>query len=348
MTTTAIICELNPLHSGHKKLIDYAKTFSDKVICIMSGNFVQRGLPACCDKYSRATHAVKCGADLVVELPTVFATSSATDFAIGGVLVANDLHADYLLFGSECGDLQQLQNCAKLLDDKDVNSNIRKYVGEGNNYPTAVYKATNCNLLDKPNNTLAIEYLRALTATNSPITPVTIKREDNYNGKTGEYASSSALRNDKTLFDKYSFDFVANDVDISIEQRYCKFATVALSLFSKEHLRNIYGVSEGIENRFISADKSNGYDAMLEQVKTKRYTRAKLQRIVLHAVLDITEQDVTKAKNFPLAITPLAVSAQSTDLLQLTNEFSDEITKRADNLYTSLGGKTKPKKLIKI
>ena len=141
MTSTAIICELNPLHSGHKRLIDYAKTFSEKVICIMSGNFVQRGFPACCDKYSRATHAVKCGADLVVELPTVFATSSATDFALGGVMIANKLHADYLLFGSECGKISQLQNCVTMLDDKEVNATIRNLMNNGTSYPTAVAKA---------------------------------------------------------------------------------------------------------------------------------------------------------------------------------------------------------------
>ena len=96
MNLAAIICEFNPLHTGHKRLIDYAKTVADKVVCIMSGNFTQRGLPACADKYARAKHAVMAGADIVVELPTVFATASAENFAIGGVSIANKLNATVL------------------------------------------------------------------------------------------------------------------------------------------------------------------------------------------------------------------------------------------------------------
>ena len=103
MKIAAIICEFNPLHSGHKRLIDYAKSIAEHVVCIMSGNFTQRGLPACADKYSRAKHAVMSGADMVIELPTVFATASAQNFARGGVAIAHKIGADYLVFGSECG-----------------------------------------------------------------------------------------------------------------------------------------------------------------------------------------------------------------------------------------------------
>ena len=100
MKISAIICEFNPIHKGHKRLIDLARNTSDYVVCVMSGNFTQRGLPACADKYARARHAVRCGADLVVELPTVFACASAENFALGGVKIASMMGAETLLFGS--------------------------------------------------------------------------------------------------------------------------------------------------------------------------------------------------------------------------------------------------------
>ena len=97
MKLAAIICEFNPLHTGHKRLIDYARSVADKVVCIMSGNFMQRGLPACADKYARARHAILAGADLVVELPVAFATASAENFAFGGIAAVKRLGADCLV-----------------------------------------------------------------------------------------------------------------------------------------------------------------------------------------------------------------------------------------------------------
>lgn len=349
MKISAIICEFNPIHSGHKKLIDYAKTISDKVVCIMSGNFVQRGMPACADKYDRARHAILCGADMVVELPTVFATASATDFAFGGVKIASQLHADYLVFGSECGNINQLQQLAKLLDDVDVNEKIAHYVSKGNSYPKAVSLALNTPLLDTPNNTLAIEYLRAINLIDEKIIPVTIKREDNYNSNGIEFASSSALRKDKTLRDKFTYDFVQNDIDDVIEQKYCDFACHFLSLKTAEQLQNISSVTEGLHNKIAKADKYNGYNAMMEQIKSKRYTCAKLQRIVLNCVLNIDENVIADSKQREIPTKVLAVKKDATTLLQLCNDMiPDEINTNADNLYLSFSGKKPPIKLQKI
>lgn len=348
MKITAIICEFNPLHSGHKRIIDYAKTFSDKVICIMSGNFTQRGLPAVADKFSRAKHAVLAGADLVVELPTVFATSSAENFAFGGVKIAQKMHADCLLFGSECANIEQLTQCADLLCEKEINDKIKAAMKSGVSYPKAVSLATQTDVLDSPNNVLAIEYIKAIKQLNAKITPATIRRENNYNSVSAqEYASSSALRQDAKLRAKYTFDYVTSDINDEIENAFCRYAPVALSTVSQRNFANIEGVSEGIENRFISADKTD-YETMLTQVKTKRFTRAKLQRIVLAAVLNITKNDMSNAKDNDVPVLPLAVNSCSVALLKLTDNNVDDITARADNLYAALGGKAPPKKLIKL
>lgn len=344
MTTTAIICEFNPLHRGHKKLIDHAKSVSDRVVCIMSGNFTQRGLPACADKFSRARHAVLAGADLVVELPTIYAVSPANIFAFGGVNIANKLNADFLLFGSECGNIEDIAECMELTEAKDVNVKIKSLMQQGNSYPKAVSLATDSLVLDKPNNTLAVEYLRALKKTSSKITPLTLKRDSDYNSDSDE--SSTALRNRPELLKDLSFPYVQGDLNPETEKKYFDFAAIALSLLTSNDWKNVHLVTEGIENRFVKSNKSSGYEAILEQVKNKRFTRIKLQRIILNALLKIKNSDVECAmKNPSVEAVALAVAKGSEDMLSNTDKNLSPITKNADNLYFALSGKQAPVKL---
>ncbi len=347
MTVSAIICEFNPLHTGHKKLIDYAKTISDKVICIMSGNFVQRGMPACADKYQRAKHAIMAGADMVVELPTVFATSSAENFAFGGVSIAKQLNVHYLVFGSECGDIEKLWAMVDKLEDKQINKQIKSNLSQGMNYPKAVSLAINDDLLQSPNNTLAIEYLKAIKQLNCKAVAKTIKREDNYNGDAIDFASSSALRNDPTLRNTYSFNFVIEDINDKMETQYKNFAPHALSVKTAQELSSIEGITEGLENKIVQATKCNGFDEMLSQVKSKRYTRAKLQRVILNCILNITKNDVINAKKEVLPIKVLAVKNGSLSLLQQANNKVYLISQKADKLYYSFTTLTPPNKLQK-
>ena len=349
MKLAAIICEFNPLHTGHKKLIDFAKTQADKVVCVMSGNFTQRGLPACADKYARARHALKAGADLVVEIPTVYATSSAENFAYGAVSIAEKLHADCLVFGSECGDVSELNRCVNALEDAEINLKIREEMSKGVSYPKAVAIATGLETLDKPNNILAIEYLKALKKIGSQIRPITLKREDNYNeNKASDFASSMALRNDKSLREKYTFDFVVSDIDDSIEEKYSTIAPAFLAVATKEELEQIEGVTEGIHNRIFGADKSQGLEKLLEQVKTKRYTRMKLQRIVLNCVLGITKKSADEFKSKPVNIKVLGVKIGNETMLEGIEDATDAITQKADRLFYALSGATPPTKLIKV
>ena len=349
MKLAAIICEFNPLHTGHKKLIDFAKTKADKVVCIMSGNFTQRGLPACADKYKRARHALLAGADLVVEIPTVFATASAENFAFGGVSIAERLGVDCLVFGSECGDVAELNRCVDALSNEETNAKIREEIAKGLSYPKAVAVATGLNALDKPNNILAIEYVKAIRKLNCNIIPITLKREDNYNENVaGEFASSMALRNDKALRERYTFDFVADDIDDGIEQKYTAIIPAFLAVANKEELERIEGVTEGIHNRIYGADKSQGFEGILEQVKTKRYTRLKLQRIILNCILGVTKDDVEQAKKQPVQVKVLGVRTGNETMLNGIQNETDEITQKADKLYYALSGDTPPTKLVKV
>ena len=175
MKTAGIIAEYNPFHRGHQYQIDAlrARTRADFIVVAMSGDFVQRGEPAVFDKYTRTRMALSCGADLVLELPVAFATSSAEDFAACGVALLDKLGAvDILCFGSELGELEP----------EEFKSRLRELLKRGLSYPAARYAALSDhgvlkNPLSSPNNILAVEYLKALKRRKSAIAPVTIRRE---------------------------------------------------------------------------------------------------------------------------------------------------------------------------
>ena len=228
MKTVAVIAEYNPFHKGHRYHIEKSLeiTGADYCIAVMSGDFVQRGECAVFDKYTRTKMALLNGADLVIELPAVFALSSAEGFASGAVTLINSLGiVDYLSFGSECGDINMIMNTAKLLltENPALDKMIRNLLKKGYSYPRSLSEAvkhteillgasnvaaslndTDRNLpytsvFSSPNNILGIEYCKALLNTESNIKPLTIKREDNgYNNEefdpNSQYISARALR----------------------------------------------------------------------------------------------------------------------------------------------------------
>lgn len=348
MKISAIICEFNPIHKGHKRLIDLARNTSDYVVCVMSGNFTQRGLPACADKYARARHAVRCGADLVVELPTVFACASAENFALGGVKIASMMGSETLLFGSECGDITTLRLTAELLQRPDTNERIREEIAKGASYPKAVALALGLPILDSPNNVLALEYIRAIQRLNVNIEPVTLKRTDNYTAThpKGRYASSTAIRANPEIIGKYSYPFVAEDMNLGAETAFKEYAPHALATFTAEELELIEGMTEGINNRIFAADKSGGYETLCEVVKTKRYTRAKIQRLIFAATVAMTKNEVATQMRTTPHTKVLAVSPRATTLLEHADNMTDVVTQRSDRLYYSFAnGVTPPTKL---
>lgn len=214
MITTAIIAEFNPLHKGHEYLINKAKelTGADCVLVIMSGNFTQRGDIAIFNKWTRAKSALLCGCDIIIELPFIFATGSAKEFATGAVSILNSLgFIDYLCFGSECGDIGKLEKSAKVIMDEQDNyrSTLTTLLTEGLSYPAARHKAYSDYIkgndgymssddFKNPNNILAIEYICALLRSNSSIRPITVTRLGNgYNDATlsdSSFSSATSIR----------------------------------------------------------------------------------------------------------------------------------------------------------
>ena len=295
MRRAAVICEFNPFHNGHKFLIEKIKpTYADEIVCIMSGNFVQRGDIAITDKYTRAAAALENGADLIAELPTAYAVSAAPVFAAAGVRMAYELGCDILCFGAE-DDLDALTAVTELLKSDDVQRKIAAGMQAGASYPRALSEAVGegyASVVSRPNNILAIEYIRACRTYN--IEPIAIRREGVvHNDKTicGEFASATMLREmivgqkDYTPYTPMRLDHVCqlNTIEPAILYK--------LKTMHKNELALLPDVAEGLENRIYEASvKYNSLKEILEAVKTKRYTMARLRRIVIHALLNITKE----------------------------------------------------------
>lgn len=269
---TGIICEFNPMHDGHRYLINSVrKSENDAVICCMSGNFVQRGEFAVADKFSRAKTALQNGADLVIELPTVFSTLSAEGFCKTGVrLIEATGVADRLAFGAE-SSIEELCNIADALKSEEIQSNIVKEMKNGISFPAARSKVLKTDLLNYPNNILAVEYLKSTTL---PCTAV--KRIGKGHDSDDENYSSSAIRK------KMNTDEISS-------MKNCEVAVLSkLRTMTADDFRKIEDVSEGLENKIINSIKTAAtLDELYDLIKSKRYTHSRIRRIILRAYLGI-------------------------------------------------------------
>ena len=204
MKTAAVIAEFNPFHNGHAEIMRAAKelTGCDHVIVLMSGDYVQRGVPAILDRHTRCRAALEGGADLVLAMPTRYCTSSAENYALLSIRLLNALHVvDYLVFGSECGSIDELHSCARFLSSETsgFQEELRRFQREGMSFPRsrALAAPVYAGILSQPNNILGVEYIKALLGTASDIEPVTVRRiGPGHNDQTSveKYASASAVR----------------------------------------------------------------------------------------------------------------------------------------------------------
>ncbi|MCH5298604.1 MAG: nucleotidyltransferase family protein [Ruminococcus sp.] len=297
MKASAIICEYNPFHNGHKFLIESVESRTDNaVVAIMSGSFTQRGDVAIFDKFSRAATAVRNGADLVIELPTVYSVSSAQNFARAGVRIAAALGCtDELCFGAE-DDIELLKKAAEMFYDDSFNERIKRNMDDGDYYPQAVSKAAAelapelGDVLAKPNNILAVEYIKALR--NTDIQPFAARRKG-ASHDTDEIsegiASASKIR--KMILSGEKVDDLIPETDLSHPADINRFESqilYRLRTMNKTELSLLPDVSEGLENRLYDAIRSSKtVDELIYKVKTKRYTHARLRRVIIAAFLNI-------------------------------------------------------------
>lgn len=270
---TGIICEFNPFHAGHKYLIDKVKSRSgNNVVCIMSGNFVQRGDFAVYDKFRRAKDALNGGADLVIELPPEQALLSAEGFARSAVRLAESLEIlDELAFGAESDSIDELKKTAEMLNRAETQEKIKAEMKSGLSYPAARQKALGSEILETPNNILACEYIKE-----TKLNCFAVKRIGKGHDSDDEEYSATQIR--KTL----SSDDTASIINCE------KAFLYRLRTMSKEDFARIADVSEGLENRlYEAAGRATSFEDFIFLAKSKRYTLSRIRRIAIRAYLGI-------------------------------------------------------------
>lgn len=371
MNVVGIIAEYNPMHNGHIYHIQKARelTNADYVIVIMSGSFTEQGNISCINKFDRASVAIENGADMVIELPTVYATSSAENFAFGAVNILNSLGiVTHLAFGAETEDIDMLKNVATTyLDNKyEIIQNIKKYTKQGINSGDAYTKSLSqflkdvTNDLTLPNNILAIEYLKALKTLGSQIEPVLVRRQssnhlDNKISYSSEYASSTSIRtvlanNNLSISEKLkkihnvvpqnTLNLLSNS-EFKLNENMWSILKYEITKLNSSGLKDIYEVAEGLENKlYKQALTCNSYNEFIFSIKSKRYTLSKIKRICVYIILGITKEKMCNLKNVNYARI-LKVKETSSNLLAELSAKSHNtvISKITDAILNSLDEK---------
>lgn len=304
MHTVGIICEYNPLHLGHQKQIDHLKRQGHRVVCLMSGNFVQRGHPAIISKMQRARAAADCGADLVLELPITAALSSAEGFAAGGVEILSRL-CDGLCFGAETADAQQLMDTARALLSPEFSPALRQQLEKGLSFPAARQAALaemglDASLLGTPNNILAVEYCKAILSQKAAMEIMPIFRRGDYHDTTADRQDPSATAVRQLMVAGRDFwDFIPKNAQPAVaeagfhtlEQGEKAILYRLRAMTDAEFEALPYG-SEGLWRKLMHASREkHSLEEIIAATKSKRYTRTRIDRMVMCAFLGLTAED---------------------------------------------------------
>ena len=336
MKITGIICEYNPLHLGHKKQMAQIRRIQGEdssIVCLMSGNFVQRGAPAILDKSLRAKAAILSGADLVLELPTTVSLSSAEGFAAGGVSILSPF-CDALCFGAEDASKDSLLQAAKALLDPAFSEALRVELDKGLSFPAAREAALTAmgidgELVSQPNNILAVEYCKAILRQNCTMEPLPITRCGSYHDTLPDPENPSATALRQLLQTGGSWQSYVPQEAVSC------FAGAALHAIQNGERAMLYRLrsmtdqefealpfgSEGLWRKLMhAARKESTLEDILTAVKSKRYTRTRLDRMVMCAFLGITLQDLMEK---PPYVRVLAFNDRGREILKLARQWGE-------------------------
>ncbi|GAA0294164.1 putative nucleotidyltransferase [Gracilibacillus halotolerans] len=326
MKACGLIVEYNPFHNGHLHHLNQSRLLSNAecMIAVMSGNFLQRGEPAIVDKWARSKMALSQGVDLVIELPYPYAVQHSEYFSQGAVTILNKLHADYLCFGSEHGDIEEFIRMEKWIhsNEETYKQVLKKHLNDGLSYPMAHEKAhkdigPKGETLDltKPNNILGRQYVRQILEQNTSMMPLTIPRiHNNYhdNEINGPIASATSIRNELIRNNNWN-DSMKASVPSSTEQimndyyeetktwhlweLYFPLLINRILTSNRKDLQAIHGIKEGLENRiYQAAEKADSYTDFIQRVKTKRYTWTSIQRIFTHILTNTTKDEMLQLR----------------------------------------------------
>ena len=355
MRIAGIIAEYDPFHKGHAAHITATRAENGgkatHIVAVISGNFTQRGEPALVNKFRRAEMALAAGADLVLELPLPWAMAPAENFAAGGVAILNALGCvDLLSFGSECGDVDILQKLANLPQDKNYQETLREILATGVPYAAAGQTAaekllgkTIASALASPNNTLGIEYLRAINNQQAKFDSFTLLRQGalhNEDAPNQGFAAASLLRswiknNQVDLATEFMPNATGNLLKQSISQ--CEspsdshlLHTSVLTTLRKMDITdfaNLPWISEGLENRLYTLSRTaTDYNELLTALKTRRYPLARLRRVLWAALIGLTAKDT---EGLPPYIRVLGMNERGREILSIASPTLPLLTRTA-------------------
>lgn len=315
MKIAAVIAEYNPLHNGHLKLLKKVKreVKPEALVVVMSGSFTERGDICVADKYTRAKWAVECGADLVIELPTVYTLSPAKSFAEGALKTLSMLGEFILCFGTETKELEELAYVAEFMrsETKDMRNMLRGYLSEGYSVAKSRTMALDlihpdyANLVKAPNNILAVEYLKAGAAYGDKVQYHSVERKPDNNRTIISSTKVRAMMQEGKDFSAFVPECVVipHPTDMS---KYGTVSTYSMRTKTAAELADIANISEGLENR-ISKTDFNTFEEFL-RLTTKRYTRSTIKRIAASATVGITKDLVALARENKPYTTVLAAN----------------------------------------
>ena len=369
-----IISEYNPFHFGHLYHLNesISQTDTDFKVAIISGNFVQRGEPSIINKWEKTKVALSAGFDLVLELPTLYAISSAENFANGSIKIADQIGSNYISFGSESGDLEKLKKLSSLINknEKEYITNVKGKIAEGFSYPKSqelvIDKMFGNEFLGvcKPNNILGLEYLKSLNAISSNITPITVKRDLDKSSSSDVRAllrtSGFKIEDLKNSIPDFSYEILAENIEngnaVLSLKAFEKEIIYILRTIDNEKLKNIPDVPENmLSNLKKIACSTNSLDELITALKNKSITQARIQRILLYILLGITKSDMELSKRITPYVRVLGMSENGKKILsdiskdinvitsvkafEKTCDDSDllrmlEIDKKATDIYT--------------
>ncbi len=336
MKTAAVIAEFNPFHNGHKYLCDTIKKEYgiDHCIAIMSGDFVQRGDTAIINKHARAELAVKAGFSAVFELPLFYATSSAPDFAYGGVSIADALGVDYLFFGSESGDTATLEKTADFLlsPSQEFDLCVKTHVKAGNTYAKALSLALKeCKITESdfsaPNDILALEYIKSLKKSGSATIPLAVKRlgvDHDSTDISGNIASATQLR--KMI---KSGDFVSSFVPVDLPhpplfiEDFMGMLNYRLHYITEKELLNTPGISSDLAHKIIKNRHLTDYRNLIDAIKSKNFSESSIRRAFIHILLNMQKDEALYPDGHlvaPSSVRLLAMSKEGADAVRFCKE----------------------------
>lgn len=342
MAIIGIVAEYNPFHTGHEYHIARSRELlgaDSTVICVMSGDFVQRGEPALYSKFARAEAACRCGADLVIELPLPWALSSAEGFARGSVGLLGALGATHLSFGSECGEVERLERIAECLIDPAVNAEISRELNENANISYASARQAvlarrlgdEAKLIEQPNNILAVEYLKAIYEQRLDITPMTVQRIGSGHDMAGDAGPKSASELRRMILSGGKVDNYIPKNALAVYSREESLGRQAMSrdfhetailsrlrMFGENYYKSLPDSGGGLGSRlYKAAHEEATLDGVLAAVKTKRYTLSRIRRMCLCAALGVKKDD---ADGIPPYARVLAANSRGCEYLRVLSK----------------------------